>query len=344
MKNPLFSILVLNYNGKHLLHDCLNSILNQNFNDYELVIIDNNSGDGSVEYIKENFSKAKLMKNPKNFGFAKGNNTGIKVCNGEWIFFLNNDTILEQNCLEFLFKHIESRKPEQLVFVPLMLKADFPEYVDSAGDMLYPWGYAYKYENVSASEFPEFKEINFACCGAAMFNRELLEKLNGFDEDFFLYYEDIDLSLRAKRLGTKIFLVPQAKVLHKGSATIGKKNSLRLYYIERNRFWTKLKNFPFSTLLKYAPHSLVCSLFSLAIWTKRGFLGSWLKSRFAMMLGIPKMLKKRRKIFAESKIEAKEFEKWLYKESFFKWLKSLASPPINIKRRITPDIENQIQN
>jgi GT2 family glycosyltransferase len=340
MKNPLFSILVLNYNGKHLLQGCLNSISKQNFNDYELVIIDNNSADGSVEYIKENFPKAKLVENSENFGFAKGNNTGIKACNGEWIFFLNNDTILEQNCLEFLFKHIENRKPEQLVFSLLLLKADFPVQMDLAGDEIYLWGYAYKYENVSANEFSEFKEINFACCGAAVFNRELLEKLNGFDEDFFLYYEDIDLSLRAKRLGAKIYLVPQAKVLHKGSATVGKKNSHRLYYIERNRFWTKLKNFPFLTLLKYAPHSLVCSLFSLTIWTKRGFLGSWLKSRFAMLFGIPKMLKKRRKIFAESKIDAKGFEKWLRKESFFKWLKSLASPPINIERRIIPDIEN----
>jgi len=313
MKNPLLSILVLNYNGKHLLPDCLNSISNQNFNDYELVIIDNNSGDGSATYIKENFPKAKLIENPENFGFAKGNNIGIKACKGEWIFFLNNDTVLEQDCLEFLTKHIANRETEQLVFMPLMLKADFPEQVDSAGDMLYPWGYAYRYENILANEFLKFKEIDLACCGAAIFNRELLEKLSGFDEDFFLYYEDVDLSLRARHSGAKICLIPQAKVLHKGSATIGRKNSLRLYYIERNRFWTKLKNFPLSTLLKYAPHSFICSMFSLVVWTRRGFLDSWFKSRFAMLLGVPKMLKKRN-------IKSKEVEKWLRKENFFKWL------------------------
>jgi GT2 family glycosyltransferase len=322
MKNPLFSILVLNYNGKHLLCDCIASISNQNFTDYELIIVDNNSDDGSVAYIRENFPKAKLIGNSENFGFAKGNNIGIEACKGEWIFFLNNDAVLEQNCLEFLSKHIENRKSEQLVFAPIMLKADFPEQIDSAGDMLYPWGYAYKYENEFAneSEFSEFREINLACCGAAVFNRELLEKLNGFDEDFFLYYEDIDLSLRAKRLGAKIYLVPQARVLHKGSATVGKKNSLRLYYIERNRFWTKLKNFPFSTLLKYTPHSFICSMFSLVIWTRRGFLGSWIKSRFAMLLGIPKMLGKRKKIFADYPMSSMEFEKNLCKKSFLKWL------------------------
>lgn len=330
----MFSILILNYNGKHLLKPCIDSVLEQNFTDYELIVVDNNSNDGSATYIRENFAKAKLIENSENFGFAKGNNIGIKACTGEWIFFLNNDAVLEKNCLEFLAKHIENRKTEQLVFMPLMLKGDYPELIDSAGDMLYHWGYAYKYDNLPANEpkFSEYKEIALACCGAAVFNRELLEKLNGFDEDFFLYYEDVDLSLRARHLGVEIWLVPQAKVLHKGSVTIGKRNSQRLYYIERNRFWTKLKNFPLLTLLKYSPHSFISSMFSLAIWTKRGFLSAWLKSRFAMLLGISKMLKKRRAIFTESKISAAEFESKLLKGSFFKWLKMLCSPTINVKR------------
>jgi len=312
----MISILVLNYNGKHLLQDCLASILNQNFTDYELVIVDNNSSDGSTAYVKEHFPKAKLVENTENFGFAKGNNIGIKACKGEWIFFLNNDAVLEQNCLEILAEHIEKREPEQLIFAPIMFKFYFPEQVDSAGDALYPWGYACKCNT-------ENKVVTSVCCGAAIFNRELLEKLNGFDEDFFLYYEDVDLSLRARHLGTKICIVPSAKVLHKGSATVGKRNAQSLYYIDRNRFWTKLKNFPFWTLLKYTPHSFICSVSSLLLWTKRGFLGTWLKSRFAMILGIPKMLKKRNII-----AKTKEFESWL------------VSPSINIKSRITPNVEN----
>jgi GT2 family glycosyltransferase len=326
MKNPLISILVLNYNGKHLLKPCLESIFEQSFMDYELVVVDNNSNDGSATYIRENFTKAKLVENSENFGFAKGNNMGIKACIGEWIFFLNNDVVLEKNCLEFLAKHIENKKPEQLVFIPLMLKADSPELVDSAGDMLYPWGYAYKYDKVPANkfEFLECKEIALACCGAAVFNKELLEKLSGFDEDFFLYYEDVDLSLRARHSGAKIWQIPQAKVFHKGSATVGKKAPLRLYYIERNRFFAKLKNFPLPTLIKYAPVSFICSVFSFILWTKRGFLRTWIKSRLDMLKGMPKMLKKRKKIFAESKISTEEFEKWLFKENFFKWLKMIS--------------------
>jgi len=315
MKNPLISILVLNCNGKHLLKPCLESIFEQNFTDYELIVVDNNSNDGSAEYIKENFPNIKLIENSENLGFAGGNNAGIKACTGTWIFFLNNDAFLEKKCLEFLAKHIENKKLEQLAFMPLMLKADSPEFIDSAGDMLYPWGYAYRYKNVPANkpEFLEPKEIALACCGAAVFNRELIEKLNGFDEDFFLYYEDVDLSLRARHLGAEIWLIPQAKVLHKGSATVGKKTQQRLYYIERNRFFAKLKNFPLFTLIKYAPISFACSMFSLILWTARGFLGAWIKSRIDMLKGISKMLKKRKIIFADSKINTYEFEKWLRK-------------------------------
>jgi len=329
MEKPLFSILVLNFNGKHLLQGCLSSIFSQNYTDYELIIVDNNSSDGSVEYIKENFPQATLIENKENFGFAKGNNIGVEKCNGEWIFFLNNDASLEENCLSILAEHIKNRKPEQLVFAPIMLKSDSPQFIDSAGDKIYPWGYAYTYKNALATL--EDMEISSACCGAAVFNKELLLRLHGFDEDFFLYYEDVDLSLRAKHLGAKMWLAAQAKVLHKGSATTGKKNALRLYYVDRNRFWTKLKNFPLITLIKYSPHSLISSILSLVLWTKRGFFLTWIKTRFDMLRGIPKMLKKRKKIFAESKINTSEFEKWLRRPF---------SPSINVKGRVAPNIEN----
>jgi len=325
MENPLISILILNYNGRALLKQCLDSIFAQNCSDFEVILADNNSSDDSVSWTKENYPKVKIIKHKKNLGFAGGNNCALPYANGEWIFFLNNDAFLEKNCLNVLVEHIKGRKAEQLVFAPLMLKSDLPHLVDSAGDMLYPWGYAYRYENVLANgkKFLEDREIFAACCGAAVFNKDLLRRLNGFDDDFFLYYEDIDLSLRARHLGAEILFVSKAKVFHKGSATVGKKTPIRLYYIERNRFWTKLKNFPFLTLLKYTPHSFACSLFSLVIWTKRGFWGIWLKSRFTMLFGIPKMIKRRKKIFSESKMNTKEFEKRLCKENFFKWIKSL---------------------
>jgi GT2 family glycosyltransferase len=325
MENSLISILILNYNGKMLLKQCLGSIFCQNYSNFEVILADNNSSDDSISWTRENYPQAKIIEYESNFGFAGGNNRALQHAKGEWIFFLNNDAFLEKNCLGILAERIKNRKLEQLAFAPLMLKSESANFVDSAGDILYPWGYAYRYENTMASEqkFSEDREIAAACCGAAVFNKDLLMRLQGFDDDFFLYYEDVDLSLRARHSGAKIQLVPNAKVFHKGSATIGKKNASTLYYIDRNRFWTKLKNFPLVTLIKYAPHSLICSLLSLALWTRRGFFLIWLKSRFDMLRKMPKMLKKRKKIFANSKINTAEFESWLLKESFFKWLKTL---------------------
>ena len=325
MENSLISILILNYNGKALLKQCLDSIFAQNRSDFEVILADNNSSDDSVSWTKENYPQVKIIEHKKNLGFAGGNNYALPYANGEWIFFLNNDAFLEKNCLNVLVEHIKGRKAEQLVFAPLMLKSDLPHLVDSAGDMLYPWGYAYRYENVRADEkkILEDREIFAACCGAAVFNKDLLRRLNGFDDDFFLYYEDIDLSLRARHLGAEIMFVSQARVFHKGSATMGKRNALRLYHVDRNRFWTKLKNFPLITLIKYSPHSFICSILSFVLWTSRGFFLIWLKTRFDMLKGIPKMLKKRIEILHKSKISTSEFENLLLKENFFKWIKSL---------------------
>jgi GT2 family glycosyltransferase len=321
---PLISIIILNYNGKHHLKSCFDSIFNQNFSDFEAIMVDNNSADDSVQFIEENYPKVLIVKNEKNLGFSAGNNVGIKNAKGEWIFFLNNDTILMPDCLATIAKSIAKRTQKQLAFAPFMLRFDNPKKVDSGGDCLYPWCYGYKYENMDADNtlFAKDREISFVCGGAAVFSKKLLDKIKGFDDDFFLIYEDVDLSFRAKEAGAEIWMLPNAKVLHKGYATITAASALRMYYSERNRLWIKIKHFPVRLLLKYFPQSCLCFFASLFLWTCRGAFFTWVKSYIDALLGIPKMLKKRRKIFAESKISSAEFESWLLKESFFKWIKS----------------------
>ncbi|MDR3000841.1 MAG: glycosyltransferase family 2 protein [Fibromonadaceae bacterium] len=331
---PLISIIILNYNGKKHLQTCFESIFSQNFSDFEVILVDNNSIDDSIQFIEKNYPQIVIVRNEKNLGFAGGNNVGIARAKGEWIFLLNNDTALAPDCLAEIAKNIADGKQKQLVFAPLMLRFDDPEKIDSGGDCLYPWCYGYKYEDKSADDslFAETRKISLACGGAVVFSKELLNKLGGFDEDFFLIYEDVDLSLRAKRIGAEIWMLPKAKVLHKGYATITSASALRMYYSERNRFWLKIKHYPLWTLLKYTPHFFVCLFSSLLLWTYRGAFLTWLKAYINALLGISKMLKKRRKIFSESKVSTADFESWLLKESFFKWLKSLVSPSINIKR------------
>ena len=312
---PLISILVLNYKGRHLLPDCLDSLEAQDFKDWELVYVDNHSEDGSPDWVRTRMPKATVVENPENRGFAGGNNRGLPYCQGEWVFFLNNDTALEPGCLSALASAIASRKPEDQVLAPLMLQWEHPERVDSGGDELYTSGLVYKYEDLTLDHpfFQAPREIAMACGGAVLFKKSLLDLIGGFDEDFFLLFEDVDLSLRARHAGARLWLIPQARLRHKGSASIGRLSKTNVYYSNRNLFWAKAKNYPFLTLLKYAPLELLTTLTSLKGSLVNGVFPTWLKARSDCLLGLPRMWAKRRAIQASSRLGRSEFEQWLRK-------------------------------
>jgi GT2 family glycosyltransferase len=322
---PQISIIILNYNGKQHLQGCFESVFNQNFTDFEVILADNNSSDFSVSWVRENYPKVKIVENKSNLGFSGGNNSALPYASGEWIFFLNNDTALENNCLAEIAKGIFEKNTSSIIFAPLMVSFDDPEKIDSGGDCLYPWCYGYRYENLKTSDvlFAEKREIMLACGGGVVFSRELLNKIGSFDEDFFLVYEDVDLSLRAKRAGAKILMLPKARIRHKGYATLTKYSTQRMYFAERNRFYLRIKHYPFVTILKYIPEIFICEILSMILWAFRGHFLLWLKAHINGLRNLPKMLIKRKQIFTLYPMSGKEFEKFLYKEKFFKWLRSL---------------------
>lgn len=312
-KRPLLSILVLNYKGKHHLPDCLDAVFAQDFQDFELVFVDNASNDASPGWVRTHYPRATVVENTENWGFAEGNNRGLPHCRGEWIFFLNNDTRLEPGCLRLLAEAIANRKPAQQVFAPLMVRWSDPRLIDSGGDMLTIWGLSTKSEHLTVDHdrFAQSHPIALACGGAAVFSAELLERIGGFDPDFFLLFEDVDLSLRARHAGAEITLVPAARVWHRGSATIGNLSRTHVYYSGRNLFWAKIKNYPALTLLKFAPLELLTTLASFKGSIVHGTTRWWCEALRDMLRGIPHMLQKRRRILATSLISRAEFERWL---------------------------------
>lgn len=323
VENPLISVLILNYNGLHHLADCFQSLESQDYKDWELVFVDNHSHDGSVEWVRAHYPFAKVVQNPSNLGFAGGNNQGLPHCKGQWIFFLNNDTTLEPDCLQYLAQAIQSHSDSQCLFAPLMVQMQHPDCVDSAGDELYTWGPSYKYANCNVQDplFQTPREVAMACGGAAVFSKELLQRIGGFDESFFLLFEDVDLSLRARHAGAHIWCIPQARVRHKGSASIGKMSKIEAYYSNRNLFWAKLKNYPALTLLKYAPAELFTTLLSFKGSVVRGVMSIWLKAHWDSVRAIPEMLQKRSEILSQSHISRQEFERWLRKGWFLERLR-----------------------
>ncbi|HLP42942.1 MAG TPA: glycosyltransferase family 2 protein, partial [Fibrobacteria bacterium] len=249
----LLSVLLVNYNGKHHLEDCLGTLQAQDFRNFETVMVDNGSSDASVEYVTSQFPWVRVVQSERNLGFAGGNNLGLRHCRGDWVFLLNNDTRLDPGALGAIAEGIRAH-PSARVFQAFMIDFHKPDLVDSAGDTLYTSGVPFNYAGFPVSRFREARPITSACGGAAVFERALLERLGGFDEDFFLIFEDVDLSLRARHLGEEIVFLPGAKVYHKGSASLGGKRSpMSFYYSERNQLLLLVKNFPLPTLLRTLP-------------------------------------------------------------------------------------------
>lgn len=321
--SPALSILIVNWNGLKHLPECLDSVFSQADAETEVVLVDNGSKDGSIAYLEKEHPRVRIVRSETNLGFAGGNNLGIRHCRGRHVFFLNNDTRLEPGALPALREAIRSR-PEFAVFACFMVDYRNPSIVDSAGDTFYTSACGFNWAGYPAAMFREPREVSLACAGAAVYERALLERLGGFDEDFFLIFEDSDLSYRARHLGARILFLPQVKVYHKGSASMGgKASATSIYYTERNYLHVFLKNYPVLTLLKSLPGLAFMKFMRLIVAKRSGQLGAWFRANRASLALVPKSLRKRRSVMRNSVLGRKEFEgllrrNWLKERRAFK--------------------------
>lgn len=307
----LLSILLVNYNGKHHLEDCLGTIHDQGFRDFETILVDNGSVDGSMEFVTQRFPWVRIVPSGSNLGFAGGNNLGIRHCRGDYVFLLNNDTKLDPMALESLAEAIRTN-PEVGVFACFMIDFHKPDRVDSAGDTLYTAGVPFNFSGFPASRFLHPRPVTSACAGAAVYERALLERLGGFDEEFFLIFEDVDLSLRARHLGEEILFLPSVKVLHKGSASLGgKRSGLSFYYSERNFLLLLLKNYPLPSLVRTLPRHLLLKGLRFFHALRLGCLGAYLRANRDAIRMIPAALRKRRTILSSSRLTNGQFDRLL---------------------------------
>ena len=314
-KEPKIAIIIVSYNGRDYLPDCLNSLKKQTFlPTTEIIVIDNASKDNSVGYIKKNFPQITLITNKENLGFAKANNQGIKVVlknNPDYIFLLNPDTICDKGCLEKLAQAGNSFK-NVFALQPLVLCWPEKDKIQTAGDKIHYLGFGYcdgykkPYNDSIVKQLN--KDITYAS-GAAMFiNTKALGEVGLMDENLFLYHEDLDICLRARFLGYQIKLVPQAIVYHKYTEGIPKH---RWYWSERNRLITLLKFYKFPTLILILP-ALIIMEFGIRIYSLfTGWFPIKMKSYFSALGQIPKTLKKRKKIQKTRKIKDRELARYL---------------------------------
>jgi len=235
-KVPLVSVIIVNYNGKSYLEECLASLSKIEYKNYEIILVDNNSTDTSVEYVKNTYPAITIIKLNDNYGFAEPNNIGAKNAKGEFLLFLNNDTEVSQNFIGEMVKVLE-HDPKIAICQSLLLKLNGE--VDSSGDFIDILGRAYS----SKDKVNEVKKILSARGASMMVRKDSFWDLGGFDKKFFASFEDVDLGWRAWIWGYKIVLVPNSIVYHKGGQTVKKQLSDVRFHGVKNSLVIRLTNF-----------------------------------------------------------------------------------------------------
>lgn len=239
------TIVIPNYNGKHFMEPCLSSLSEQTYKNFHILVVDNASSDGSIEYMEENYPDIELIKLQKNYGFSKAVNIGIQHSRTPYVILLNNDTTVDTRYVEEMVKAIE-KSPKIFSVSSKMIQMYHPELIDSAGDLytLSGWGVC-RGCGRPVSNYTKYDEIFTACAGAAIYRRSVFDEIGYFDENHFAYLEDIDIGYRARIYGYYNMYCPTALVYHVGSGTSGSKyNSFKVKLAARNNLYLNYKNMP----------------------------------------------------------------------------------------------------
>jgi GT2 family glycosyltransferase len=298
---PRVAVVVPNWNGERFLELCLSSLRKQSFSDFETILVDNGSTDDSLRFVAKNFPEVRLVSLPENRGFSAAVNAGIRASAAqEHVALLNNDTEVEPSWLEALIRAAEDH-PEAGLFSSKLVDFGDRRLLDGAGDALRKSGLPYRigHGELDRGQFDKETYVFGACAAGALYRREMLDEIGLFDEDFFAYCEDGDISFRAQLAGYRCLYVPGAVVYHIGSASSGgKRSETNIRLGTQNGINLLVKNMPTSLLLRSLPFLLVGQLLRLV--TAVLFRGSLLLAYLAGLVGacrlLPLMLKKRKDI------------------------------------------------
>lgn len=239
------SVIIPNYNGKQYLKNCLDAMERQVYKEFEVILVDNGSEDGSVEFVRAHYPWVRLVTLPENTGFCGGVNAGIRVSESPYVILLNNDTIAEKDFIKNLVSSMK-RHPNAFSCQAKMLQISDRSKIDDAGNYYCALGWAFAYgKGKPESAYREEKQIFSSCAGAAIYSRDGLNRIGMFDEAHFAYLEDLDLGYRARLHGYENWFCPQARVYHVGSGTSGSRyNLFKVRYSSRNNVYLIYKNMP----------------------------------------------------------------------------------------------------
>jgi len=269
------TIIVLNYNGKQYLEDCLSSLSQTDYAEYSVILVDDGSSDGSVPYVRKRFPWVKVLENEKNRGAPFSFNRGLCEARTALVAKLDNDTVVDKEWLSNLVAAIES-DPQAAVSTAVIRSYQDPQKTQVVSPWVHFVGQGLVQTESISSE--EFEEVGMASGCAMLIDKEKLGEVSFFDEEFFLYLDDVDFSLRVRLAGHKIIYVRSAVVYHKSGGhlsirqTAGEYKALRAYLTSRNRKMLVLKNYSQSGLLLLIPGLILIEAAWVLFLARRGLL------------------------------------------------------------------------
>ena len=261
---PLASVVIPNYQGAECILDCIESVLKTSGEDIEIIVVDNASPDKSAEIIRRGFPTVKLIQLESNVGYGEACNIGARNSLGAYLIFLNNDTIVQEGWLREL---VSSLRDDNIGAVcSKVVLPGTPETIDSCGGVSDIYGFAWSRGKgeIDRSQYDDSRECFYAVGSSLAIRRDVLETVGGFDNELFMYLEDVDLSWRLRLLGLRVLYVTGSKVMHKSGITRMKTTDIQ-YLFNRNRLRMILKNYSLGSLISILPRYMVLQI-GLVIW------------------------------------------------------------------------------
>lgn len=342
MIKPLVSIIILNWNGGKVTSQCLRNLRGIDYPNYEVVLVDNGSTDGSeinLDKILPQQVPFRLIKNLTNLGFAPANNQAVKIARGDLMLLLNNDTKVNKDFLSILVERM-MREDSIGVIQPKVYLMDQPKYLDNAGSFPTKIGF-FEHWGFGQKDGPEFdkERLVFACKGACMLIRKsLIDKIGLFDDDFFSYFEETDFCWRVNLVGSAVLFYPRASIFHKVGYTTRRLDVANInFHYHKNRISALIKNLELSNLPLFLVLHLMVSagiatVFLLILQPKNGWMiiKAWLWN----VVHLPKIFKKRSQVQKLRRVSDQElFKKFLHPINWAKYWQDFRRVEKDLKRR-----------
>jgi len=307
-------VVIPNWNGAEIVPDCLRSLELQSYS-HQVVVVENGSTDSSAMLIKEKFPAVTLLEFPDNAGFAGGVNRGIRHAmkhNATYIALLNNDAVVDKDWLKNIVRSMNTNDKTGIVTGKLL--RDDEKHFDSTGDYYSIYGIPFPRgrNQVDEGQYDDAESVFSASGGASLYRVAMLKEIGLFDERFFAYYEDVDISFRARLYGWDVLYNPKAIAYHAVSSTSSKLGSFSHYHANKNFYFLYIKNMPTKLFIKYLPWFLYQALRSAVSSFVHLKIASYFKAIFSMLIALPSIIRDRHTIQKNKNVPDEEIDRLLH--------------------------------